>query len=275
MDAMREKLDGMLEALGHGEEPLGVYYTDTQPEDGFHPKPGPRVSYEKEQRGEMDWGAIWGNFSCVIGQTWLARKKGKPAWFEADAYGCPGGSFFLGFHKPQVDFICRYVSSGIPGAVHGEHYMKTPEEVRAFFTALDPRPAPARYCVIKPLRLFAKGETPEVVVFFARGEVLSGLFTLAVFVTGDPEVVASPFGAGCTNILTWPIKYQAEGRLRAVLGGADPSERKFLKADEWTFAVPYALFEKMVAEWQDSFLTTDTWAGVRKKAERSREAWGE
>ncbi len=276
MDAIRPALDGLLEALGHGEEPMGVYYTDTPPADGFHPKPGPRVSFEKEQRGEMDWGAMWGNFSCVLGQTWLARKKGKPAWFEAEAYGCPGGSFFLGFHKPQADFICRYVSSGVPGAAEGEKYMRTPEEVRAFFTGIDPRPAPGRCCVIQPLRLFeGVRETPEVVVFFARGEVLSGLCTLAVFATGDPDVVAAPFGAGCANIVTWPLRYLAAGRPRAVLGGADPSERKFLKTDEWTFAVPWVLFEMMLAQWPASFLTTETWAGVRKKALRSRETWGE
>lgn len=280
MEAIREQLDGLLEALGHGEEPLGVYYTDVAPAEGFHPKPGPRVTIDMEQRGEVDWRAVWKDWSCVLGQAWLARKKGRPAWFEADAYGCLGGSFFLGFHKPQVDFICRYVSSGIPGAAHGERYMKTPEEVRAFFTRIDPRPAPRRYCVIKPLRLFeaahgGSGETPEVVVFFARGEVLSGLFTLAVFASGDPDVVASPFGAGCANIVTWPLKYLAEGRPRAVLGGADPSERKFLKTDEWTFAVPWVLFEMMLAEWPGSFLATETWAGVRKKALRSRETWGE
>ena len=56
----------------------------------------------------------------------------------------------------------------------------------------------------------------------------------------------SPFGAGCSNIVTWPLKYLERGQLKAVLGGWDPSDRKFLKPDEITFAVPWEMFARMV-----------------------------
>jgi len=69
-----------------------------------------------------------------------------------------------------------------------------------------------------------------VVIFFARGEVIGGLNQLATFVTNDFEAVMSPFGAGCSNLVTWPLKYLEQGRLKAVLGGWDPSDRKFFKA---------------------------------------------
>ncbi len=90
-------------------------------------------------------------------------------------YGCLGGSFYLGFHKPQLDFITHYVSSGFPGQSKGERYLSSPKAVRRFFTEIDPRPTPARFCVFKPVSRFEEGETPEIVTFFAWGEVLSGL----------------------------------------------------------------------------------------------------
>ena len=114
-----------------------------------------------------------------------------------------------------------------------------------------------------------------MVIFFARAETISGLNQLATFVTNDFEAVYSPFGAGCANIVTWPIKYRQWGRPKAVLGGWDPSDRRFLKPDEITFAVPYEMFRQMAARWQESFLSKQTWATVRKKIELSRKKWGE
>ncbi|MDO9069652.1 MAG: DUF169 domain-containing protein, partial [Deltaproteobacteria bacterium] len=65
---------------------------------------------------------------------------------------------------------------------------------RRFFTDIRPRPAPARFCVFKPISHFSTSERPELVTFFARGEVMTGLCNLAAFVTDDFEIVATPFG---------------------------------------------------------------------------------
>lgn len=272
---MDQNLADFLQALGHPEEPMGVFYTDSTPPEGYTPKAGAAFSYEMELRGEVDWGALWQNFSCVVGQIWLARKKQTAAYFDAQHFGCVGGSFYLGFHRPQLDFIAHYVSTGFPEQSRGERYLRSPESVRRFFTELDPRPAPARFCVFKPVSQFQQGETPEVVAFFARGEVLSSLCMLASFITDDFEVVASPFGAGCSHLLTWPLHYLARGKPRAVLGGSDPSCRKFLKTDEMTFAMPHEMYLTMLDGWRESFLTGETWAGMKKKIRRSQEAWGE
>ena len=192
-DASATPLAGLLDALGLTEEPYGLFYSDVAPTGGFSPDPGPALSLELERRGQVDWGAVWGHFSCVMGKLWLARKKRAAAWFDAERYGCPGGSFYLGFHAPQLDCITCYISTGIPGTpVAGERYLPTPASARRFFTEIAPRPAPARYCVLKPVSQFGDGETPENVIFFARGEVLTGLSTLAAFVTDDFEIVAAP-----------------------------------------------------------------------------------
>lgn len=273
MNATMDKTRALLDALGHDEEPLGIFYSDVEPEEGLTAKPGPPLSLEMEQRGEIDFGEVWKNFSCVMGKAWLARKQKKAAYLSAERHGCPGASFFLGFHKPQLDFICGYVSTGVPGAAEGERYLPSPESVRRFFTRLDPRPAPARYCVLKPLSLFSADETPELAAFFCRGEVLTGLCQLTWFLTDDVDAVAIPFGSGCGNLVTWPYHYQAWGLVRGVIGGADPSCRKYARPDELSFTVPWDLYLTMLDRWPETFLTTETWAGVRKKVLKSRAAW--
>jgi uncharacterized protein (DUF169 family) len=272
---MSDRLSALVEALGLSEHPFGMFYTDREPESGFVPKEGAAFSYEMEQRGELDLGALFQNWSCVMGNIWLARKKQSAAYFEAGRFGCLGGSFYLGFHKPQLEFIAHYVSTGIPGKSPGERYLPSPEVTRRFFNLLDPRPAPARFCVFKPVNRFEENETPEVVTFFARGEAMAGLCTLATFVTEDFEVVVSPFGAGCSYVVTWPLYYLQQGKIRAVLGGWDPSDRKFMKTDEMTFSIPYEMYLLFLERWEKSFLLTDTWTGVKKKIVRSREVWGE
>lgn len=266
---------GLLEILGLLEEPLGFFYTPLEPQEGFSPKPYILPSAEMEAAGLVDWEATMGNFSCVIGHLWRARKKGTAAYFDQSRFGCLGGAFYLGFLKPQLETIVHYVSTGIPGILEGECYLESPEVTRRYFQAMDPRPAPAQFCVFKPLSQFTPEEKPEVVLFFARAETISGLNQLATFVTNDFEAVQSPFGAGCANLVTWPLNYLAQGRLKAVLGGWDPSDRKFLKPDEITFAVPYEMFARMVQRWRESFLTKEAWKTVRKKIELSRKVWNE
>ena len=267
------KLPGFLAALGLEEEPMGLFYTGEEPEEGFSPKPLERPTREREMKQEINWQGVFGNFSCVMGNIWRARKKGLPAYFSAEKYGCPGGSFWLGFHKPQTETIIAYVSTGVPGHMEGELYCDSPDELRRMFEQLDPRPAPAKYCVVKPLGLFHPEETPELVIFFARPETVSGLHQLATYVTNDPEVVASPWSAACGSIAVWPLHYLRKGQNRAVLGGWDPSARKFFNTDEISFTVPLGMFEQMLASHGESFLTTKTWSTVQKKIARSKKAW--
>ncbi|MBW1992150.1 MAG: DUF169 domain-containing protein, partial [Deltaproteobacteria bacterium] len=265
---------GLLEALGATEEPFGFFYTDRQPREGLAPKPGRLPSAAQEARVEVDFGELFAGFSCVMGHLWRARKKQSTAYFSRERFGCLGGAFYLGFLKPQLDFIAHYISRGIPGVMPGEHYFDSPEAARVFFRTIDPRPAPGRYAVFKPLSQFTPEERPEVVILFARPEMIAGLHFLATFVTNDIEAVAAPFGADCSFVVTWPLKYLSQGRLKAVLGGWDPSARKFHRPDELSFAMPYELWTRMATRWPESFLVGDTWATVKKKILHSRKVWG-
>lgn len=270
-----EKLNLLLETLGLDEPPMGIFYTEVRPDGGFSPKPSPLPTVDKEERGEIDWKQVFSRFSCVIGNIWLARKKQSVAYFSAENYGCPGAAFWGGFLKPQTETIIRYVSTGIPGWTEGELYCESPKELRAIFDYVDPRPAPKSYCVIKPVTRFTPEEVPELVAFFMRPESLCGLHQLTTFVTNDPEVVVSPWSSGCGSLFAWPQKFLEQGKSRAVIGGWDPSARKFYKTDELSFTVTLKMFQDMLDRFETSFLKTGTWATVRKKIARSKRAWGE
>ncbi len=269
------RLGYFLEKLGLAEEPMGVYYTDQAPAGGISPKTSSLPTRDREIAGEIDWQEIFSDFSCVIGSIWRARRKKLPAVFDNHRFGCPGAAFFLGFMKPQTETIIHYVSSGIPGHMEGELYCESPDELRKIFDYIDPPHANAAFCVFKPLSTFEGDEKPELVIFFARPESLCGLHQLAAFVTNDPEVVVSPWGAACTDLVTWPMKYLNEGRKKAVLGGWDPSARKFFKTDELSFTVPNDMFVQMLERFDESFLKTHTWEIVTKKIRRSEKVWGE
>ena len=272
-----EDTDKFLKNLGLNEEPFGVYYDNTKPDNAFGPKPGPPISRELEDQGKVDYQEMFKHFSCVMGNIWLARKKRRAAYISMEEYGCPGGVFYCSMMKPNLRFIEHYVTKGFSGTpVHGERYLPSPEAMRTFLDKVNPRKAPARYCIFKPLSLFADSEVPEFVIFFARPEVLTGLFVQTTFTTGDVDSVASPFGAGCTSIIAWPLYYKEQGIEKAVIGGFDPSARKYMKTDELTFTVPLSLYQKMLAALPESMFNVDgDWATVRKKVNRSAKAWGE
>jgi hypothetical protein len=50
-----ELLPRLLERLGLDEEPMGVFYSDEKPADGFSPKPIDLPTREKEMKNEIDW----------------------------------------------------------------------------------------------------------------------------------------------------------------------------------------------------------------------------
>ena len=138
LSAIQAEVPDFLEILGLTEEPLGMYYTEVEPREGFSPQSACLPNVEQEAAGEVDWQATFENFACVIGLLWRARKLGKPAYFDQTRFGCLGGAFYLGFLKPQLEFITHYVSTGIPNVLEGECYLESPEVTRRFFA--DHRP---------------------------------------------------------------------------------------------------------------------------------------
>jgi uncharacterized protein (DUF169 family) len=201
---------------------------------------------------------------CMIGQLSRAR-RGEVLCFEAESFGCFGGKRYLGFTDEIMPGFEHFLSCGIAGKLEGERYKKTPEIVRQAFANVPPFRAPARYAVFKRWDKLDPDDIPAVVIFFARPDVLSGLFTLAGFDESRPDAVIAPFGAGCATIAQYPC---LQGQLedpRAVLGMFDASARPFVEEDVLTFAVPLAKFKRMVENMDESFLITASWAKVCRR----------
>jgi uncharacterized protein (DUF169 family) len=231
-------------ALGLKESPLGIYYTENKPE-GITPKPGIHL--------------------CMIALLKKARRDGETVYFDKDHFGCAGGGYYMGFlvtPRPNIEY---FLSCGIPGEMEGERYIKTPEIARSYFGKMSPRPAPAPYCVFKPIEKFQTGETPEVVAFFAPPDILSGLFTLTNYALEIMDGVKTPFGSGCSAILTHPLKEAAEGHPRAILGMFDVSARPMVEKDVLTLSMPYSIFLKLLENVSGSFLETESWKKVRER----------
>ena len=82
-DNMMKALPQFLAALGLDEEPMGIFYTDEKPAEGFSPKPIDLPTREKEMKNEINWQKVFSQFSCVMGHIWRARKKKAIAYFSA------------------------------------------------------------------------------------------------------------------------------------------------------------------------------------------------
>jgi hypothetical protein len=203
----------------------------------------------------------------------LARiRKGTSLSFDQESLSCSGAKFYLGYSTERAPEFRYFLSSGKPGVVEGERYKRTPEIVDELDRHREYIPAEGKCYTFKRWDQLTGNDTPEVVIFFTRPEVLSGLFTLANFDQADPNGgVICPFGAGCGSIIYYPWLEQQKENPKAVLGMFDPSARPCVMLDVLTLAIPMKKFEKMIGYMEESFLITGTWGKVRKKIQRSAE----
>ena len=81
------------------------------------------------------------------------------------------------------------------------------------------------------------------------------------------------YSSNCGTVVAFLILLNSLFVQRAVLGGWDPSARKFFSTDELTFTVPYEMFIQMIERFSESFMTTPTWTTVQKKIQLSNRTW--
>ena len=226
------------------ELPVTFYYTD---EEGHA---------ELAKRGSVP--------RCLIGAISKVR-EGNSYCFDAESIGCFGGRRYLGFATKIMDDFEYFLSCGIPGKLRGERYKKSPELVKEAMKLAPVFKAPARFVVFKRWDMLEKSDNPEVAIFFARPDVLSGLFTLSNFDEAEPDGVFVPFGSGCSSIIQYPYLERNSACPRAVIGMFDPSARPFVPANALTFSVPMNKFGRMIENMEESFLITDTWKAIQKR----------
>ena len=231
--------------FNNAELPITYYYTD---EEGHA---------EKVKPGSVA--------RCVIGALAKVR-DGQSLALDVDTVGCPGGKRYLGFADTLMPDFNYFLSCGIPGKLEGERYKKSPEMVQEFMEKHTPAmKAPGKYIVFKRWDMLEAADIPEVVVFFAEADVLSGLFTLASFDEAGQNMVIAPFGSGCSSIVQYPYLEKDSENPRAVIGMFDVSARPFVPQNTLTFSAPMNKFTRMIDNMEESFLITPSWKAVQKR----------
>lgn len=201
--------------------------------------------------------------SCLICE--LARvRNGKSLYFNGEMLGCGGSRRYLGYTEKMRPGFEYFLSCGNED-IEGERYLRSPEMVKEYLKNQKNLPSGGMNIVFKRWDNLDENDNPDVVIFFAKPDVLSGLFTLANFDQTEPNGTICPFGAGCGTIIHYPYFESRTERQRAVIGMFDPSARPCVPKDVITFAVPFKRFEKMISYMEESFLITETWTTVRNR----------
>jgi hypothetical protein len=226
------------------EYPIAYYYTD-------HPR-------------DEDTSASQNVDRCLIGNLKRVR-EGFPFVYDAHTPGCSGGKRYTGFShtlRPNFEY---FLSCGIPGEMEGERYKRDPVLVKQYLLQHPPFDAPSQYLVFKRWDTLDQEDEPLAVIFFATGDVLSGLFALANYDMAEPDGVITPMGSGCASIIGYPLEQAGFEEPRCVLGMFDVSARPHVGQDELTFSIPLKRFIQMVGYMDESFLITSSWGKVRDR----------
>jgi len=237
-------IDQWAKYFGPTDLPIAYYYTDT-------PCPEEISTSRNEDR-------------CLIGNLKQVR-QGSPFVYDVQTPGCSGGKRYTGFSQTLRPNFEYFLSCGLPGELEGERYKRNPALVGQYLQLHPPVIAPAKYLVFKRWDKLQPEDDPLAVIFFATGDVLSGLFALANYDMAEPDGVITPMGSGCASIVAYPLEQARSEKSRCVLGMFDISARPHLGRDELTFSMPIQRFEQLVGYMDESFLITKSWEKVRTR----------
>jgi len=224
----------------------------------------PIVFYYTDEAGAAEWVKAPAGHRCIFADLAKVR-AGHSLRFDVASIGCFGGKRYSGLSSAAMPNFEYFLSCGIPDKLEGERYKKTPELVKEWIGQVPEFRAPTDFLVFKRWDLLEETDTPEVAIFFAGPDVLSGLFTLANFDVAQPNGVFVPFGAGCASAIQYPYLESRSDSPRGVLGLFDVSARPFVSSNTLTFSVPMSTLERMIDNMDESFLITESWLRVRKR----------
>jgi uncharacterized protein (DUF169 family) len=224
----------------------------------------PIIAYFSEGTGNARQAPRPKGRSCLICELAKVR-NGESYYYNKETIACGGAKRYLGYSADIMPNFEYFLSCGIPGKMEGERYIRTPEMVKEIQRNQVQIPANGRNIIFKRWDKSDENDQPELVIFFAKPDVLSGLFTLANFDQTEPNTTIAPFGAGCGSIIHYPYLEINSDRPRAVIGLFDPSARPCVGENVLSFSFPFVKFEKMISYMEESFLITDTWTTVLKR----------
>lgn len=204
------------------------------------------------------------NWRCVVSDIAKVR-KGQDLYFNKENLGCNGAKRYLGYTNKLGPDFRYFLSYGIEGKLEGERYKKNPEIVDELIKEQVTLPIDNKNIIFKRWDKLTENDNPDVVVFFATPDVLSGLFTLASFDSADMQSSVTPFGAGCSSIVHYPYLEKDKDDPKAIIGMFDASARPCVSENILSFAVPYKKFVRMIDNMEESFLITKTWKTMMKR----------
>lgn len=196
-----------------------------------------------------------------------SRAKDNSLAFDHEVVSCGGGKKYFWFSVNLQPGFEYFLSSGTPD-MEGERYLQSPELVNKFLQNAPWVTAKASKIIFKRWDKLTENDEPEVVIFFATPDVLSGLFTLSGYDRDDLHGNIAPFGVGCASIVQYPLLESLKDKPAAVIGMFDVSVRPYVQENVLTFAVPFKRFMEMVLFMEESFLITSSWEKVSKKINR-------
>ncbi len=258
-----EKYRRFVELLHTQNPALAVFYTDTEPSKGLQPSegnPAARIVKEYQAQGKaVPFEELHRNNRCAISFINRVLRKGGTVYFDKDHYGCMGGAHWMGYNPGASDVAAHVISTGIPNITDGEHIFKSYESAKIFIEEAGAPAAAAKYLVVKRLEDLEESEEAEVIVFLEKPDVISGIFGLIAFSLGQADGVISPFGSGCSSIITYPMKETRSASPRAVLGMLDAAARPEIDPEILSLAIPAEIFAQLLEDMEDSFLKGCSW----------------
>lgn len=200
------------------------------------------------------------NWMCIIGQLNRIR-KGESLSFSAESVSCGGGKTYCGFSE-FMPGLADFLSTG------KERYLQNPEIAQKVINQFPVYNAPAKYISFKRWDQLLEEDKPEVIIFFAKPDVLSGLFTLSNYDQSELQSTIVPFSSGCGSIITFPYQESQKENPKAILGMFDVSARPYVPANTLSLAIPMKKMLDMIANMDESFLATDEWTKVKNRISR-------
>ena len=203
---------------------------------------------------------------CMICDLNKAR-KGISLAFNRENIGCGGGLRYTGYEDKVRDDFEFFLSCGKEG-LEGERYKKDPETVREMMDDIPLIPAKNQWLIFKRWDQLNEEDEPEVAVFFAKPDILAGLFMLANYDFIGQHGVITPFSSGCGASILYPYFEMGRDKPKSVLGMFDPSARPCVEKDVLTFSTPVKRLIQMMHNMDESFLITKTWGNMKKRLEK-------
>lgn len=188
----------------------------------------------------------------------VKAKEGTNVTLDGEHLTCGGGKLYTGF-APQPEYVPAFVSEK-------EHYKATPQDVTACIAQLDICPAEKRYLNFVRIDRAKTFGDMEGMLFLATPDILSGLATWAFFDNNAEDAVSTPFGAGCTNIISVAVRENRMNGKRTFIGLFDPSARPYVERNELSFVIPACRFRTMKETLRRSCLFgTPAWSKIKSR----------